>query len=457
MWVEFKEGGDPFSDEVDGPMRKLFLERLSSYAEMAMGRAHRTHIYTVLVMGTFARLIRWDRSGAVMTDKFQYKEHPEILGEFFWRFARMTDEVQGYDTTAQLVPPGTKLYHLMDSMTEKKLPELLDYIRTEFQKSIDAGCCRYQLAVEDKERVTRHFLVGRPLHITPGLVGRGTRSYVAVDVEKEVFVHLKDQWRYAPDEDAMQQEHAADDGHPLRIGEASPEGDILSYLNLMGVHNVPTVVCHGDVGREVTATQDAWKAINQGLRTAGAGAHSDQPLKLVHYRLIQEEVGRPLSECEAGVELVKVISDCIMAHEDAVILAGVLHGDVSPGNMLMSFDAVHKALYGYGGKHDNAYDLRQRTRPFVSRAILDRDVRQPTIQDDLESFFYVLVYYSVRYLKHNSEDVASFMLDFFDSYSFSNGEYSCGQCKRRTIQMPYSNGPITGKLSSPAKVHTRIH
>ncbi|OBZ73895.1 hypothetical protein A0H81_06304 [Grifola frondosa] len=453
MWVEFTEEGDPFGDEVSGHMRKRSLERLSSHAEMAMGRAHRTHTYTVLVMRTFARLIRWDRSGAVMTEEIDYKEHPEILGEFFWRFARMTDEAQGYDPTVQLVHPGTDSYRLMDKTAEKKLPELLDYIRTEFQKSIDVGCYRYQLAVEDKERVTHRFLVGRPLHITPGLVGGGTRSYVAVDVEKEVFVHLKDQWRYAPDEDSMQQEHTADDRHPLRICESNLEGDILSYLNLMGVRNVPTVVCHGDVGGQVTATQEAWNAIVQGPRTVGTRTHSDQPSKLVHYRLVEEEVGRPLSEFESGVELVKIISDCIIAHEDAVALARVLHGDISPGNTLMYPMQVANqqgfTQYVWAGllsdwecsksiaERDTAAGpsttARMGTWQFMSSAVLDDKSRRPMIEDELESFFYVILYYGVRYLKHNSKDVASFMAYFFDSYSFANGEYSCGFPKRAAV------------------------
>ncbi|OBZ73896.1 hypothetical protein A0H81_06303 [Grifola frondosa] len=77
---------------------------------------------------------------------------------------------------------------------------------------------------------------------------------------------------------------------------------------------------------------------------------------------------------------------------------------------------------------------RTGTRQFMSSAILDDKFRQPTVEDKLESFFYVLIYYGVRYLKHNSKDVASFMLAFFDGYSFSNGEYSCGNGKRTLVK-----------------------
>ncbi|OBZ74000.1 hypothetical protein A0H81_06312 [Grifola frondosa] len=361
-----------------------------------MSREHRTHIYTVLVLHKFARLIRWDHSGAVVTEKFNYKAHPEILGEFFWRFAHMTDEAQGYDPTAQLVSPGTTLYRLMDQMAAEKLSQSFDYIRVAFQKSLDARWLRYKLAVEDKERGTRYFLVGKPQHISSGLVGHGTRSYVAIDVEKEEFVHLKDHWRL--DYDVMDEEEKQDekDGHPLRTG----------------------------------------------------GPHLE-----VHYRLVEKEVGQPLSEFETSLELVKLISDCIIAHEDAVKFARVFHRDVSPGNMIMYpveetdhegvtehiwtgllngwelSEAIAKPGLADAARRANRIGAWQ----FRSSAILDDKRRRPMIEDELESFFYVLVYYGVRYLKHNSEDVASFMLAFFERCSFSNGEYSCGLDKRLAI------------------------
>ncbi|OBZ73891.1 hypothetical protein A0H81_06309 [Grifola frondosa] len=222
MWLEFRKkgdnAGDPFSDEESGDTRQLILEQLSLYAETAMIRENRT--YTVLVMHKFARLIRWDHSGAIVTQKFDYKAHPEIVGEFFWRFAHMTDESQGYDPTAQLVSPDTTLYRLMDKMATEKLLESSDYIGEAFQKSLDAGWLRYNLAVEDKERGTRYFLVGKPQHVSSGLVGHGSRSCVAIDVEKEEFVHLKDHWRHASDVtdegDDVQQDK--EDSHPLRTG-----------------------------------------------------------------------------------------------------------------------------------------------------------------------------------------------------------------------------------------------
>ncbi|OBZ73785.1 hypothetical protein A0H81_06420 [Grifola frondosa] len=445
----------------------------------------------VFVMHKFARLIRWDRAGAVVSEKFDYKKNPEILGEFFWRFSHMTDEAQGYDPTAQLVNPRTKLFRLMDEMAKKKLPEPFDYIREAFAQSLEGKWPRYKLTVEDKEKGTRYLLVGEAHGEKPDLVGRGTRSFVAVDVETETFVHLKDQWRYVSDlpveeqkahEDTMDGdetdddetdedveeeddeidedvEESEDDDYPLRPGELHLEGDILSHLNKSGVRNVPTLLYHGDVAAQVTVTRSIWQTMPERLRKGSSSMDSSgdrrhPPSTLVHYRLVEMEVGKPLSEFETSLELVKLISDCIIAHEDAVTNARVLHRDISSGNMLMyplqvtSREGVTQYVWtgllndwelskpiAPPGTPDVARrDGRTGTWQFMSSAILDDKARRPMIEDELESFFYVLVYYSVRYLGHNSTDVASFMLDFFDSYSFTNGEYSCGQGKRRALE-----------------------
>ncbi|OBZ73894.1 hypothetical protein A0H81_06306 [Grifola frondosa] len=262
-----------------------------------MSREHRTHIYTVLAMQKFARLIRWDHAGAVVTQKFDYKTHPEILGK--------------------LVSPGTTLYRLMDRTAAEKLPESFDYIRAAFHKSLNAEWHRYQLAVEDKEKGTRYFLElrghrcrERAVRASEGLVAAGRRG---------------------DDDDDEQDEK---DGHPLRTGGPHLEGDILAYLNNVGVRNVPTVLCHGDVVGEVTTTQDVWKTIPR-MPWSTARSRFDPPFKRVHYRLVEKEVGQPLSEFETSLELVKLISDCIVAHEDAMKLARVFHRNVSPGNMTM--------------------------------------------------------------------------------------------------------------------------
>ena len=58
--------------------------------------------------------------------------------------------------------------------------------------------------------------------------------------------------------------------------------------------------------------------------------------------------------------------------------------------------------------------------------------RRHVIQDELESFFHVLLYYAIRFLPHtlNKKSVNGFLHDYFDDYSPGpSGEYLCGHVK----------------------------
>lgn len=53
------------------------------------------------------------------------------------------------------------------------------------------------------------------------------------------------------------------------------------------------------------------------------------------------------------------------------------------------------------------------------------------LQDDIESFFYVTLYYALRYTKHTIlRGLREKMVRIFDEYSFTDGVYEGGQGKR---------------------------
>ena len=70
------------------------------------------------------------------------------------------------------------------------------------------------------------------------------------------------------------------------------------------VPHIPTLLCHGDVPGQRTATQDVWKKIH--------GTSADCPLKShQHYRMVVKEVGLPLSDFKNGKELIALLLDCL--------------------------------------------------------------------------------------------------------------------------------------------------
>jgi hypothetical protein len=116
IFVELKAalGSDPFCDPNDlspptdskkhkfgrdSKEAKLVRGQLASYAATQAGRQFRVHIFSVLVCGIYARLFRWDRAGAIVTQRFNYTTQPHFLAGFFWRYHRLGPCDRGYDTS----------------------------------------------------------------------------------------------------------------------------------------------------------------------------------------------------------------------------------------------------------------------------------------------------------------------------------------------------------------------
>ncbi|EPQ50667.1 hypothetical protein GLOTRDRAFT_13625, partial [Gloeophyllum trabeum ATCC 11539] len=83
---------DPFEDSVDRPPEPQRIARrdvrgqIINYAAEIFARQHRTHVFSLIILGEYVRLVRWDRSGAVFTERIPYVDEPQHLSEFLWRF-----------------------------------------------------------------------------------------------------------------------------------------------------------------------------------------------------------------------------------------------------------------------------------------------------------------------------------------------------------------------------------
>ncbi|KAI0927318.1 hypothetical protein AcV5_007876 [Taiwanofungus camphoratus] len=463
MWVEWKrekQTHDPFDDnrsefEAMSQQRQRVRGQIISYAAKVFAHQHRKFLFTIIILRDCARILFWDRSGAAVTEKFNYRQQPEKLGEFLWRFSRLSPEQQGYDPTASMVVEGTEDYELMNRMASNTM-ESSDYIREYFQNSLDGEWTRWKLSVEEEipssETSTstgtvkrcRHFLVGKPHFLASGVAGRGTRGYVAIDVETKKFVFLKDAWR-------------------VDLPGIQKEGDVVRTLNEKEVEHVPTLVCHGDIGSQCTVVQDLWEPANvsaapglvsdQASVTTDADSHKWNPLKRhTHYRLVEAEVGRPLSDFRTGRELVKLICDSIKAHRQAVEKANILHRDISAGNILIlqyeRRDSDGTTWISYKGLL-NDWELskpfnveegqrqpdRTGTWQFTSVRLLTQPYEGTQIEDELESFLHVLLYHGIRHLRHNCTNVGAFMHEFFDAALLHDGEYICGRRKWATMRL----------------------
>ncbi|KAI0669656.1 hypothetical protein C8Q78DRAFT_930077, partial [Trametes maxima] len=418
------ESGEPNNDE----MRKA-LGPVMSFACQVFKKQHRTHQFTLMMMGSSARIVRWDRSGVVATKKFDYKKEPEKLVEFIWVFARLPAAKRGIDPTVTRVEKDSEDWKLMQDRLENA--RLLagkfavqEHARKAFKESLEDSDL-WKVRVDEQSPsdgseaetviTPRYFLVGQPTFGSDRLLGRGTRGYVAIDLNDRdgPFVFLKDVWR-------------------VDCAGIRKEGDMLGFLNEREVQNIPTKVCHGDVDPlfpQTTVSQEVWKA--------GHPKDVDEcPLKThTHYRLVVREVCIPMDAFENGRQLIFLISRCIGAHRDAY-QQGVIHRDISDGNVLIDVKESVDEHGNFKQKFDslltdwelskNLTDVsdtsRQRghigTWQFLSVNMLRDPEKKITIQDELESFFYLVLYYAIRYLPHNCSDVPGWMSDYFNDFTY---------------------------------------
>ena len=59
----------------------------------------------------------------------------------------------------------------------------------------------------------------------------------------------------------------------------------------------------------------------------------------------------------------------------------------------------------------------------------------------MESIFYVILWYGIRYLDHNCRDVGYFIYKYFDEATIRDDKYFCGQFKGDAVK--------TGQITIP--------
>ncbi|KAI0641593.1 hypothetical protein C8Q79DRAFT_280113 [Trametes meyenii] len=310
LYIEFKRGGtslDAFDDDdVDNPepaaaKRAAARSQITAYTHTTFFYQHRNALYSLFVNGQEFRVLRWDRSGVVVTKKLNYVEDPIPLLKFLVYFGRLSDSQQGIDATATLLTPGSKALKLMAELSkdhpsdmpyeegvsvpaqvstvspsqlrgsssprtrkargkkddpESYLddvepsdgsdPRVFSYVRKKFRESLVPDWPHYRLEVGPEKRP---FLVGMPVYSSSSMFGRGTRGYVALDVKSRRFVFLKDSWR------------------PFYEG-VEPEGHYLQMMSSEDKVSIPRLLVHGDVPGDFTfAAPYAQKKYNE-RRTA---------------------------------------------------------------------------------------------------------------------------------------------------------------------------------------------
>lgn len=285
---------DPFDESrpdcvPEAKERQAVLGQVLSYAELVFKYQHREFHYMVVFLGLYARIVRFDRSGITITPRLKYTDPLEghTLSTFIARYGRLHSQNRGHDATAERIEDGDPLRASVLKHVATLKDDLSDKVKR-FRESLSTLWPWWKLAIHDELTDTERFvLVGRPTFVAPGVVGRGTRGYIGLPISacgkpEGDLVYVKDAWRID-----------YDDFHK--------EGEIIRELNKAGVQYVPTVLYHGDVPGQAAKSYHNW---SERCTKGSSKTKSDCPLKPhQHYRLVVQEVGKPLTEFTNGWQL----------------------------------------------------------------------------------------------------------------------------------------------------------
>ncbi|GBE89666.1 predicted protein [Sparassis crispa] len=435
--VQPSSGLDAFTDPTLGRNRSShnFIpnvdgERIRTRADRGLGRniacateacahQHRSFYFSVSLSGSRARLIRWDRAGMIVSESFDLRYNAEFLCTFLWRYAHASYSQRGYDPTVQ---PATK--------EEEKLfkESIRDHVKFQLDLSkrtslVAAMEEHYQpgnvvaVTMVDDNSIKRRLLISRPVISPVSMTGRGTRAYWAVsaDNSKGEMMFLKDTWRCN--------------------GRCQKEGEVLEDLHRAGVPNIPQLICHGDVLEQ----RPRVNRINEVERRKNGDIAGDRVLQCTQTDQFQH--AHWVCKHKHDQAPYESMMGAINIEDNA---KRRVHRNVSLGNIILSRNpnGVNAARHGYlfdwelsclvtneGEARDPA---KVGTFRFMSQRSLSWRPEAQTIQDDMESLLWVVLYCSLLWLDHDlpPQILSKTMVDLFDQRRvYRNGDVMAGEGK----------------------------
>ena len=309
LFVELKHDTqcDPFVDLSNGGMEERDTinghdtrGQCLLYAANQLAYQHRLFAFSLVICGKKARFIRWDRDGVVVSAGIDCSQRHDLVIEFLQRFNQMTSEQRGLDPTAfSALPEEIKMFESAVATVEAESLEYTIGDRETYP--------RFRLEVRGEDDSVSCYIVGKALDYNLGVVGRCTQGYLALDLSTKECVFLKDMWR--PDVPGVEPEHVwyerlskAEVPHLVRFKHAS---DV--------VPSTPFLDYHGAVALDPTETTSR-EGAQRGLTFRLACLFPSLGSSLqghIHYRLVQTEICKPLSEFMNSKHLATVVLDSL--------------------------------------------------------------------------------------------------------------------------------------------------
>ncbi|KAK7041706.1 hypothetical protein VNI00_008995 [Paramarasmius palmivorus] len=374
FWMELKwyDTADGFDDTENMSFEKVAMQardtraQLSTYAGAQLVSQFRTHAFSVQLTRGYARLIRWDREGAIVTKKFCYYNEPHLV-DFLWRYNHASSEARGYDPTVVEITNPARAQEVRDAL------------------EMDATDRVWEFTIID-EQGEKHVFTGGKLEFrgVASPAGRSTRGFLVLDHQGERR-YLKDTWR-------------------ILNSAIQKEGDVYAVLKQHNVSHVPDVVASGDaVGSWQVTKTSKYRTISPQAAQLELRLHQ-------HYFIVFAQVGTTIKNFKDSHELVQATAHAIQAHREAYERAKVLHRDVSAGNILITQEGEGLLIDWEFSKplDSTAPRILERTGTwqFMSAMLLADEPGEVDhmLADDLESFYHVLCWVTLLHGQHGLED-----------------------------------------------------
>ncbi|KAJ7100286.1 hypothetical protein B0H15DRAFT_944621 [Mycena belliarum] len=416
------------------------LVQLSKSARSLLKGSRSCVVYVVSVFACrMARIFRFDRAGFRASTAFDWTKDTAVFPKFFWRLYNPSNPnatMCGADDTLSIPSEEEKnrMYDALckNSFYEQQFPTLLSATNA----SLWIRAVRSRTDADDKvvSEPVKCFTIGPALSTSDGLFSRATLVYRVIleeDVDSEcpTIYALKDSWRQR-----------------CRRPEVDFYDTIAKHCELNGINmdEKGMARCHGSVDLSI-ATSDLVPDHDPAFHSTCSSKLDKADLERCHMRTLLTPVGVGLHTFKCTKDFVQALLTAIEHHEIANA-AGILHRDVSEGNVLfqeichaigtsraflMDWDYAEftstglqdfkkwfpervKATESYDNIEKSLKDLTG-TLPFLALELMHKTPVQHEAHHDLESFYWLFLWCIVRYTAHTYDEGALACRSIFGS------------------------------------------
>ncbi|KAF6744087.1 hypothetical protein DFP72DRAFT_1079040 [Ephemerocybe angulata] len=352
------------NDDEDLRVARREVQRMGVHAkEIFAQQPNRLFIRFLVITESRVRLIQFDRAGVVHSPLINYHDDPDILIRLVVGLSSIPEVDLGLDDTVRWNAPEGRKAHGAVMMFDEKTEKYTKYR----MRNLD------------------------PFFKRDELFGRATRMWDVADADGQKLL-VKDAW----------------------IGtRTTPEHvSLKKAVELLGVQQL---VDHED------RTGTEFGEIDYLRPSPEKGDFYDFENRIFH-RIITVRYGEPINSFKTEAQVLAVLRDAIAAHE-RLVNAGILHCDISQGNILFGGSNAPEGICGILIDLDVAMEIMYDKKPIDSRTVGTRSSQSQLLLrgqglpyrpahdylDDLESFFWVLIHIIFDHVQHSQKWAKGFI------------------------------------------------